>query len=68
MEPENVTRKQARHVNLFERHKMTSHTNRKGWKEMLVDDENRGIADAERHIVAMLIEMERIKPWSLREF
>jgi hypothetical protein len=35
---------------------------------MLVDDENRGIADAERHIIAMLIEMERIKPWSLREF
>jgi len=68
MESENITQKQARHVDLIERQKMTSHVNRKGWKEMLVDDENRGIADVERHIRAMLNEIERTKLWSLREF
>ncbi len=68
MESENITQKQARRVDLTGRHKMTSHTSRKGWKEMLVDDENRGIADAERHIRAMLNEIQRTKLWELREF
>ncbi|HMK32303.1 MAG TPA: hypothetical protein VK431_01625 [Nitrosopumilaceae archaeon] len=42
--------------------------NRKSWQEMLADDENRGIADAERQIRAMLNQVERIKQWALREF
>ena len=42
--------------------------NRKSWQEMLADDENRGIADAERQIQAMLNQAERIKRWALHEF
>ncbi len=68
MESKNATRKQARHVDLGKRQKMTSHVNHKGWQEMLEDDENRGIADVERHIRAMLNEIERIKLRALREF
>ena len=69
MEPENITTETTDKTgNGTERRKMTGHLNRKDWQEMLVEDENRGIEDAERQVRAMLNEIERIKLWALREF
>ena len=68
MESENTTEPIDESKNVIESRKKTSHLDRKNWQEMLVDDENRGIADAERHVRAMLNEIYREKPWALREF
>ena len=68
MESENTTETIDEIRNVIKKRKKTSHKSRKNWQEMLVDDENRGIADAERQVRAMLNQIERINLWSLREF